>query len=182
MTGYVIEAPAKSRQEIRYMAELVRSFTEKLTGKSAPYFDVASVIEQVLLAIDPAFILEVLEVGVMGDTHGLTTPSQHTIQLRQDVYEGACRGKGRDRLTIAHEIGHYVLHDGLTLPRKIEKSKVPAYRDAEWQANCFAGELLVSARYAKECRNSFEVSEMFGVSDACAAIQYRVLKREGLIR
>ncbi len=29
------------------------------------------------------------------------------IRIKESVYERACNGEGRDRMTIAHEIGHY---------------------------------------------------------------------------
>jgi hypothetical protein len=182
MSGHVIEAPPKSRAEIRRLAELTRTLAEKLLKVTAPYFPIDYVLEPLLLSLDPDFCLEILEEQEMGDNHGLTIPSQHVIKLRQDVYNGACDGKGRDRLTMAHELGHYVLHDDLTFPRKTNPSEIPAYRNSEWQANCFAGELLVSARYAKNCSSAIEVTDRFGVSYECGSYQFNALKKEGLIR
>lgn len=46
----------------------------------------------------------------MGAKHGETIPSENRIRIREDVYERACNGYGRDRLTMAHELGHLLLH------------------------------------------------------------------------
>jgi hypothetical protein len=182
MSGHVIEAPPRRRAELRRIAELTRTLAEQRLKVSGAYFPIERVFEPLLLSLDPEFYFEVLEERDMGDNHGLTIPSQHVIKLRQDVYDGACAGRGRDRLTIAHEVGHYVLHDDLTLPRKTNRSEIPAYRNSEWQANCFAGELLVSARYATNCTSAIDVSNRFGVSYECGSYQYNTLKKEGLIR
>jgi len=59
----------------------------------------------------------------------------------------------RQRFTVAHEIGHFLLHDfkpvwvcqavGLTASRLSYKQTVPAYAHEERQANRFAADLLM---------------------------------------
>jgi IrrE N-terminal-like domain len=181
MSGSVIEVPARSRLELRQIAELVRSLTRKHLAISSAYFPIVDVVERLLPIIDPNFCLEIMEKDEMSDVHGLTIPSQHVIKLRSDVYDGACEGKGRDRLTVAHELGHYILHDDLSFPRQTERSEIPAYRSSEWQANCFSGELLVSAKRARICGDAATVADIFGVSYDCAIYQFNVLKKEGLL-
>lgn len=81
----------------------------------------------------------------MGGLHGLTDPKTGDMYIREDVYNGACQGKGRDRFTIGHEFAHLLLHDNLVLGlARVDKNiKVEIYRDPEWQANVFAGEFLI---------------------------------------
>ena len=87
--------------------------------------------------------------------------------------------KKRQRFTLAHELGHYILH----------KEKNSEFKDAvffrnetinsmEYKANEFAGELLMPERSLREhinqgVRNIGELSELFGVS--AAAMKYRIL-------
>jgi Zn-dependent peptidase ImmA (M78 family) len=44
-------------------------------------------------------------------------PQDSLIILREDVYEGAHAGNGRDRMTVAHEIGHLLMHKNIAFAR-----------------------------------------------------------------
>ena len=48
----------------------------------------------------------------------------HTT-IKESVYERACSGEGRDRMTIAHEIGHYftLCFCGFNLHRNFQQQK-----------------------------------------------------------
>lgn len=114
---------------------------------------------------DPDFYMEILPEAKMGECLGITYPKEHKIVLREDVYKGASSGVGMHRFTLAHEIGHYFLHNdrSVVLARTDPKEHMPAYKDPEWQANCFAGELLMPAKLIKgmtpsEVANNCEVS------------------------
>jgi hypothetical protein len=183
MSGHVLEVPALSRASIRQTAELVRRLAQEHLGvENEPYFPVMDVLEPLLLVLDPEFELQVVERSKMGEEHGLTIPGQHLIRLREDVYDRACEGKGRDRGTAAHEMGHYILHHDLALPRRMREEDLMPYRSSEWQAKAFAGELLVSAQFVKNGEGATAVARRFGVSDQAAEHQLRVLIREGKIR
>lgn len=88
--------------------------------------------------------------------------------------------KKRQRFTLAHELGHYILH----------KEKNTGFKDAiffrnevldsmEYSANEFASQLLMPEVNIKKCietdgiRNVGQLAEIFGVS--AAAMKYRVL-------
>lgn len=106
---------------------------------------------------------------------GLTLPGGE-ILLRESVYNGACDGNGRDRFTIAHELGHGILHSSqIGFARPVD-SKTKIYCNAEWQANEFAGRLLLPDSCIKRCNGSslHKLAELYGVSYECA--QTRVSK------
>jgi hypothetical protein len=42
----------------------------------------------------------------------------------------------------------------LGITNKPAKAKTPAFRSSEWQANCFGGELLVSADHIHLCKDT----------------------------
>lgn len=71
----------------------------------------------------------------MGAKHGETIPSENRIRIREDVYERACNGYGRDRLTMAHELGHLLLHRVETITLAREDGDISPYKDPEWQTN-----------------------------------------------
>ena len=60
------------------------------------------------------------------NTHAETSIEEQTIRIREDVYLGAYNGLGRDRMTIAHEVAHYILLGvkGLKLYRSFEGAKI----------------------------------------------------------
>ena len=94
------------------------------------------------------------------------------IRIKESVYERACNGEGRDRMTIAHEIGHYftLCFCGFKLQRNFSRSKVQTYKDPEWQAKCFAGEFMISKRLTKSM-SPFEIVQACGVSFDAAEVQ-----------
>ena len=97
-----------SRQEIW---TYVRDIRRTLGVEAALYFDVVWFVENIMPELFPDFVFEVCTQEELGDLHGKTIPRKNKICIREDVYIGACAENGRDRLTIAHEIGHFFMHD-----------------------------------------------------------------------
>lgn len=108
----------------------------------------------------------------MGTKHGETIPSENRIRIREDVYERACNGYGRDRLTMAHELGHLLLHRAETITFAREDGDIPPYKDPEWQANTFAGELLAPYEYIKDM-SVIDIARYYGITEKAASIQRR---------
>ena len=91
----------------------------------------------------------------------------NTIILSSDTYDSLEKGLHRPRFTLAHELGHAVLHtdsmraasmvsasrqktysvsqNSAEIP-KFMRGQIPAYRDPEWQANKFASFFLMPER------------------------------------
>ncbi len=128
-----------SRKDIRMMAKKIR-IIEKSNGKY--FFDIVHFLEVTLPKIDPSFTFLVKTIREMGECHGLTYPDRNEIQIREDVYERACEGSGRDRLTMAHELFHLLYHgkENISYARS---GSIETYRNPEWQADAFGGELLI---------------------------------------
>lgn len=166
------EASPLSRKDIRSLTILIR----KITGLTDErYFPIREFLELIMPRLDDAFVLEVLTKHEMGNNHGLAIPEEKIIRLREDVYEGAVAGKPRDRLTVAHEIGHYFLHqkERISFARNLPHgAQLPAYRDPEWQANAFAGELLAPPHIIKGL-SLFEVMRTCGISEEAARKQMK---------
>lgn len=171
------EVPPRSRKELRQIADNVRTIFSVKT----PYLDIARLVDVDLQNAWPEYIFEVCDEDELGDMHGSTFPDAGNIRIRLDVYEGAIAGKGRDRLTIAHELGHLILHANLGMARRLtDQTTLPAYKSSEWQANAFAAELLVSAQYADAVEGEEAAAEIFGVSEVAAEYQWNVWKKEGI--
>ncbi len=167
--GYEV-APLK-RMQIRAYADNLRNTLQL----NASYFPIIDVLELVFPRIIPNFLLIVAAEAEIRNKHGITYPDKDIIYLRQDVYDAACAGKGRDRFTVAHELGHLLLHKNVSFNRTESLSKIseyaPAYKDSEWQADCFAGELLIPSSYLKNYNSISKIASEFGVSERAARTQ-----------
>jgi Zn-dependent peptidase ImmA (M78 family) len=123
--------------------------------------------------IDERFAFEILSADeISAGLHAQTIPSQYKIQIREDVYDNAVMGEGRDRMTIAHEFGHYFLHQGLesSFMQADDAYEIKPYEDPEWQAKAFAGELLIPYT-EREKLSVDEIVEIFKVSEDVASYQ-----------
>jgi Zn-dependent peptidase ImmA (M78 family) len=103
-------------------------------------------MENQLTLFDPEFNYEVPEIWDKDvNIHAMCDISRHAIIIKKSVYIGAYRGKGRDRLTIMHEVAHYLLFTFFGCPvfRSFKTAqKVPKESDPEWQAKNLAGLLM----------------------------------------
>ncbi len=130
-----------SRRDIRGMARLIRKIDGSL---NTPYFDIVRFLEIKLPKIDSGFHFEVDTIEEMGECHGLTYPDRNEIHIREDVYDRAVAGSGRDRLTMAHELFHLLQHERRNISfARTGSGEVETFRDPEWQADAFGGELLM---------------------------------------
>lgn len=174
--GY--QARPLSRQDIRRFATRLRAvmgFADEL------FVDVEEVIDLILPRLMPEFVYDIRPRSEMGNNHGLAEPDKAFLVLREDVYERACCGRGRDRLTVMHEIGHLLLHtrDRIVLRRGTGKPK--AYCDPEWQANCFAGEFLMAYTLVHCVQGPEEAATAFGLSTDAAHLQWDRFRQDGLV-
>ncbi|MDO4296011.1 MAG: ImmA/IrrE family metallo-endopeptidase [bacterium] len=171
MTEYIVES--KSRLQLRAYAMTVREY---LHLKNEKYFPITELLD-VLAVIFDGFSYEIVEDNQLPvGTHADTDVRTGHIRIKESVYDGACNGNGRDRMTIAHELGHFftLCFCGFKLERNFSREKVPAYRDPEWQAKCFAGELLIPAHLMKGYSVDCIVKEC-GVSYDAAKFQYKYI-------
>jgi hypothetical protein len=138
----VIIAEPIQRTTLRKIAYVVREWAG---CKNELYFPILPFLEHTMPRLFSGFHHEVMPKSYFPpDIHGETEVEEQVIRIREDVYLGAIQGMGRDRMTVGHEIGHYILlvAKGLKLYRSFAGSKPDAFRDPEWQAKAFAGELL----------------------------------------
>ena len=176
MTDYLVEA--KSRHNLRELANLLR---QELGLENCIYFPIVEILDVLVKVFSPGFSYEIVEDNELPEnTHADTDVSTGHIRIQESVYNGACEGKGRDRMTIAHELGHFLTLCllGFKLERNFRKEECLSYRDPEWQAKCFAGELLVPAHLVKDLSPK-QIAKQCGVSVDAAKIQYRHIHEGG---
>lgn len=132
------------------------------------YFPIVHLIEWALPAL--GFDYEIVSVKEMGNAYGVTHTGMRVMKIREDVYDGAVLGNPRDRFTLCHELGHFLLHT----PDRVNfaRGEVPAYMRPEWQANVFAGELMAPYDLVANMSPS-EIADKCGMSLTAATIQYK---------
>lgn len=156
-----------SRKQIR---NKVNKLTVRLNLDRGKPVDIIKILEHALPHVYKNYNYEIVDVDEMGETLGKYLPDKNLIMIRQDVYEGAIDGDGRHRFTIAHEIGHFMLHNNINsaLQRtndSYEKEEIKPYENPEWQADCFAAELLmpyhiILSMSEKEIESKYKVSHI----------------------
>ena len=107
-----------------------------------------------------------------------------TITSRCSVDARARMGVGRDRMTLAHELAHAVLHHSVPMFRLVgatgatDLAQDGAHTSAEHQAKVFASAFLIHDEDAAKMGSAPEISEQFGVSLRAAEICFDRLTRK----
>jgi Zn-dependent peptidase ImmA (M78 family) len=165
-----IVVPPLSTKVIRNFAEKVRT---AFVDDEQIEFPIMNVIEFQLGKILDGFYLDIRDAESMGDDEGrlVVHGKGVALGLREDVYAGAWRRDGRDRFTACHELAHLLMHRAVTMPRTREDAE-PIFVDAEWQADTFAGTLLMSPRHLEQFSDSDNAAERCGMSGAAAKVMW----------
>lgn len=100
--------------------------------------------------------------------------------IRISSYTGALR----DNFTIAHELGHKLLHwplirkmypgNGMKATRRVDSRDQDLVR-CEWEANWFASAFLMPSEEFKDAYKKGMASQIFGVTEAAAEVRAKSL-------
>lgn len=149
-----ILVPAMSKAKIETLASKVRTIFCDNSVFSIP---IIHIIEFHLEKVFPEFDFQIWERDIMGGDEGRVVPHTNKLILREDVYSDACRGEARARFTACHELGHYLMHHEVSFSRTSSDTD-PVYCDAEWQADTFAGFLMLSREHARSFKSPEEAA------------------------
>ena len=112
----------------------------------------------------------------MGDAEAYTQFNPPHIAVRNSVYRLARKGDGRSRMTLAHELGHLVMHPGASKLRsdfpRSSANALRAFESAEWQANKFASLFLMPSHIVREFTSASQLAESCQVSLQAAQIRF----------
>lgn len=173
MTKYFCE-PIK-REDIKTIAKFFRRI---YNPENNIYFPVVEIMDKFSLDFKVKFDIvedDELEEKVLADTDILGG----VVRIKESIYNGACNGDGLSRMTILHEMGHYVLLKvvGIKFARASKETKYKTCMDPEWQAKCFAGEVMIDEELTKNM-NVEEIKDKCGVSYPAAEYQYSINHKE----
>jgi Zn-dependent peptidase ImmA (M78 family) len=172
LTEIMFEAPPRSGEDIENLADAIR---HAVGLENAPYFPVVEFLEFGLAEVVDGMFYDVQSADLLGGREGAVDPVKRALYIREDVYAAVTNHDRRARFTVAHEIGHAVMHVG-TLNRVLPRQQViPPFCQPEWQANRFAAALLMPRHLAAMFGSVTEISVKFGVSVPAARLRGKTL-------
>ncbi|WP_162235309.1 ImmA/IrrE family metallo-endopeptidase [Sphingomonas sp. Leaf10] len=115
------------------------------------------------------FWYDIVPNSELGDAEATTSMNERCIRISERCYRALSDGHLRYQFTLAHELGHLLLHTG----RRVELARgaVKPYRDPEWQADCFAAAFLAPADSVRRCLSADEISARFKITKAAATVR-----------
>lgn len=167
--------------QIRDVAHQVRDILSSSERFNKDKLNIAGVLDH--LRDKGAIEFHIVEDHELKNEYAVTVPKERIVIVRQSVYDNASVGIPRDCFTLAHELGHLLLHTNVDSVYAFSQS--PSFhhytQDAEWQANTFASELLVDSRLLSNVNNPRDIEKKFGVSFETAGYVYDRFSRESLL-
>lgn len=164
--------------------KVIRSFSEKVRDAFVEAeqveFPIMDVLEFRMSLLFDGFYLDPRDADFMGEDEGRVIAGTNCIALREDVYERAWSGNGRDRFTACHELGHFLMHRTVTMARTRQDSD-KIFCDAEWQADSFAGTLLMSPRHLPLFNDAENAAAMCRMTGQAAKVMWGKYSAEGLM-
>jgi Zn-dependent peptidase ImmA (M78 family) len=162
----------RSRHEINNIALALRQYWSL---ENELMVDMVDVVEHKIQKIVPTFDFSIRSSDEMGETEALTYKDPPSMRVREDIYLGAYERHGRPRFTLAHELGHFFLHEGNAMPRlaTVDGRHVNFLVSVEQQAHYFAACFLMPESLLRNFDTPDEVVEAFHVSSAAAIVRMR---------
>lgn len=146
MSANVPKAIPLSRNKIEKAAAAFRaSLPPDIVGDHGAITDTEELLEHLR---DEDVVVEFSECLAIGQ-EAFYSPLKNTIVFKEEIARKP--HEPRNRFTIAHELGHFVLHREQYKDvifesgrgRLYRREDLKPYEDPEWQANCFAAALLM---------------------------------------
>lgn len=150
------------------------AFRRQLGGEAQPYPDLMTVIQKIKSAQKSFNYLRVPDRD-MPDAEAQWDSDAQRMSMRESVFQAMQRGEPRARMTIAHELGHFVLgHSGVrnraTAQNAAEKYLSNVRRE-EREAKRFAAAFLAPAELISADDTADEIARRFGLSSEAAEIR-----------
>lgn len=159
-------ASYRDKRSIRKDAFLLRN---RLGLDGEFYVPILPILELVLPPIYPKYSFEVVEDRELKGRFAETDLSTGAIRVRESVYSAAEAGNYKARMTLAHELGHFVYHtsDRIQYAQLDTEQPIPINVNPEWQADYFAACFMIPHKLTGHM-DEREIASRCGVSFAAA--------------
>lgn len=170
LTDYVPPTPTRAtKARIFQFAEEQRKLTKIKNG-----FDLAELVKRNKGTISYIGFLD------EDQTDAIVVEPDRSFRIRLSSHTGALR----DNFTIAHELGHLVLHwplvrkkhpgSGMRATRRVD-DRNEDLRRCEWEANWFASAFLMPRKDFQEAYADGTAAEKFGVTPSAVEVRAKSL-------
>lgn len=171
----------RSYVNLRDVAKQIRKMARKADYINDMCLDVVGFYGYLAGEIPDSFRFHVAEASELPDSshEGLTKPNGE-ILIREDVFDGACDGNGRDRFTMVHELEHWFMHrKSFGFARSSQT--VPSYKCPEWQANTAASfTLMPTGAVRRSNANPIALAELCEVSPRAAEVRCDIYRKRSI--
>lgn len=167
-----LKVPAKTEAEIERAAKQLRDL---LGVGDSGRIKAVKVIEDGFTHIRGDYF-HVVDDHLMEGDLARTYPDRFYMEISNSIYEAAIANDGASNYTLAHEIGHQILHRNIDPSFAFAKTqpKYESYFNSEWQADCFADYFLMPTYDVKAtCTTVDEIMERYCVSKKNATKRFR---------
>lgn len=161
----------RSRRSIEMIAAAVRA---ELGVEPNSRIALQPILEFALDSLVDGAYFDLEEDQAMEGAEGRTDGAEPVITLSASTYMRLNRGDPRARMTVAHEIGHLLLHSGERVYHFAQKVADNRF-DPEWQADQFAAALLMPREAFMKMRSVPQAMKTFGVSRWAAIRRAKVV-------
>lgn len=149
------------------LEERGRKFLRRIGMENVVRPDLMTILAKIK-HLDRGFNYRRIPNGEMPDAEAQWDSDRCVIRIREGVFVGMQRGTPRDRMSVAHELSHYVAgHQGLlnrSTKKSISEVAVARIRRQESEARRLAAILLAPEHLVPEEATADEIAMMFGLS------------------
>lgn len=161
----------RTDDELEGRAKAIR---QKLGLEAQPHIDLMTVIQKLKGAF-PGFGYKRVRDEELPDAEAQWDADRLTILIRESVFRGMQRNEARARMTVAHEISHFLLnHDGIR-NRSLVKTAAERFarevKREESEATRLAPRLLAPSYLINSDDTPETISRRFGMSLEASAIR-----------
>lgn len=171
MADHIGSVARRTERDIERLATMVRR--ELGVGPGAR-IAMQPVLEFALDEIYPGAYYSIEDDRDLAGAEGRTDHYEPRISLSASTYAGLQLADARARMTVAHELGHLLMHTRQPVYHYSARSR-DHHVDPEWQATYFASALLMPANAFRKMKTVRQAKTTFGVSRAAALRRARVL-------
>lgn len=151
---------------VKTIESYAKKFRKEFKVKDDEYFPILDVLDE--LTNKNLLTYQIVEDDyhlMSEETQALYSCNENYLYIKESVIEDYENNIYHSCFTLCHELFHYIQNKVLNFKfEEVENCK--SYEDVEWQANEFAGQILIPTQYLDY--DEYKLSEMFHVTIECA--------------
>lgn len=151
---------------VKNIEQMARELRDEFNVKDNEYFPIIKVLDTLFEKKLLSYQVVNNDTKIMDDSCvAMYNANENFIYIKESVFEEYEKGIYRSAFTLCHELFHFIQNIALGLEFE-ECEKCKYYENADWQANEFAGQILIPTKYLDLDEET--IQSYFRVSLECA--------------